>query len=249
MKNVPHSGNPEQVANVLSRWLTEEIANSDEGRNAYLSDYEDRRNDLLKPFSDPSNFQSQKAKGHYDRFIQWVTPYKESDLRSNDWFAARLSFACLMSISGSYRKQCFFEAANKSDYLRRRYEQPVGIDVRAVVADELDPTKLHAVNAMDEDERLDYIIERSLRTNDESLDLHSFIHTWVIDHQKATGSIASAEDEPVVAMKEAQRLWTGLAAAHIVVAASFRSEDYSRVPFLEPKSITDASEVTYPLAA
>jgi len=247
-----HSPNPdisEQVSNTLNQWLTEEIVNSDEGRNAFLSDYQDRRNDLFKPFNDTSNFQAQKAKSHYNRLIQWVSPYKESDFRTNDWFAARLTFACLMNISGSYRKQCFFEAADESDYLKRRYEQPVGIDTGEVVAGELDPDKLHTISAMGEDERLDYIIERSLRTNDESLDLHNLIHTWAAAHQKPEGSLASAEDEPVIAMKEAQKLWTGLAAAHIVVAASFRDEDYARVPFLEPRSITDVAGVIYPLAA
>ncbi len=111
-----------------------------------------------------------------------------------------------MNISGSYRKQCFFEAADESDYLRRRYEQPVGIDIGEVVADELDPDKLRTISAMSEDERLDYIVGRSLRTNDESLDLHSLIHTWAAAHQKPEGSLATADDEPVVAMKQAQKL-------------------------------------------
>ena len=249
MNNLPKSSNPERVATVLSQWLSDEISNSDEGRNSYLSDYEDRRNDLFKPFNDQTNFQAQKAKGHYDRLIQWVTLYKENDLMSNDWFAAKLSFACMMSISGSYRKQCFFEAADKNDYLKRRYGQPTGTNVYGIVADELAPTKLQEVNAMNDEERLDYIVERSLRTNDQSLNLHSLIHNWAIGHPKVIGRIASAEDEPVVAMKEAQKLWTGLAAAHIVIAASFRGEDYSRVPFLEPKSISDVGEVIYPFAA
>jgi hypothetical protein len=243
------TGSPEQVTDVLTQWLEQEIVNADEGRNAYLSDYEDRRNDLFKPFSEPSNFQAQKAKGHYDRFIQWVAPYKEADLRTSDWFAARITFACLMSVSGSYRKQCFFEAEDEGDYLRQRYESPIGIDIGSIVANELDPEKVANVGSMGEDERLDYIIERSLKTNDESLDLHSLIHTWAIDHKKPEGQLATPEDEPVVAMQEAQKLWTGLAAAHIVVAATLRDNDYARVPFLEPKSITDVTQVMYPLAA
>lgn len=237
------------VTDVLSNWLRQEIVNADEGRNAYLSDYEDRRNDLFKPFSEPSNFQAQKAKGHYHRFIQWVTPYKEANLRDNDWFAARLTFACLMSVSGSYRKQCFFEAEDENDYHRRRYEQPVGIDVGSVVSDELDPVKVAAIAEMSEDERLDYIVERSLGANNESLGLHSLIHSWAIGHQKPSGQLASPEDEPIVAMQKAQRLWVGLATAHMAVTASLRDGDYSRVPFLEPKSITDVTEVIYPLAA
>jgi hypothetical protein len=249
MNSTSESGNSEQIADVMSQWLSEEIINSDGGRNSILSDYEDRRNDLFKSFDDQSNFQAQKAIGHYNRFIQWVTPYKENGLKSDDWFTARLSFACLISASGSYRKQCFFESADESDYLRRRYGQPAGLDIHSVVEDELSPAKLQTINSMDESERIDYIVERSLRINDENLDLHSLIHDWAISHKKTAGSLASAEDVPVLAMKEAQRLWIGLAAAHVVIAASFRDSDYSRVPFLEPKSITDVTEIIYPLAS
>lgn len=102
---------------------------------------------------------------------------------------------------------------------------------------------------MSEEMRLDYIIERSIKTNDENLNLHSLIHIWAASHQRASGSLAAAEDEPVIAMKEAQRLWAGLATTHIAIDASFRDEDYSRVPFLEAKSISDVTKVIYPLAA
>lgn len=249
MIRLTQPGSTERVADVLQQWLADEIVNSDGGRNAYLSEYQDRRNDLFKPFDDQTNNQAQKAKSHYSRFIQWVRPYKEFDFRSDDWFAARLTFASMMNVSGSYRKQCFFESSDEADYLQRRYERPVAIDVHSIIANELSPDSLQVVSEMDEDERLDHIIERSLRVNDESLHLHSSVHSWAMKHRKDSGSIATAEDEPVAAMKQAQTLWAGLAAAHIVVAASFRDGDLARVPFLEPKSITDVTEVNYPFAA
>lgn len=239
----------EEIAGELNLWLATEIVNADGGRNHYLSDFQDRRNDLFKSFDDPTNFQSQKAKSHYDRFFQWVNPYTEDDFRYDDWFAARLTFASLMEISGSYRKQCFLEAADEQDYLKRRYGRPIGIDMDEVVRKELDPIRLEATFELNEEERLRQIVNRSHDVNNKSLVLHKLLHTWAIAHPKDSGSIASGEAKPIVAMKDAQRMWAGLAVAHIVVAASFRDSDFGAVPLLEPKSITDVSQILYPFAA
>ena len=106
--------NAANIANAMTSWLGQEIVNADEGRNAYLSDFKDRREDLFKPFDDPSNFQAQKTNAHHNRLIHWASPYKDGDLRHDDWFTARLMFASMMCISGSYRTQCFLEATDEN---------------------------------------------------------------------------------------------------------------------------------------
>ncbi|MDB5166230.1 MAG: hypothetical protein JWM37_302 [Candidatus Saccharibacteria bacterium] len=242
----PHS---EKIADVMTDWLRQEIVNADQGRNSYLSDYRKRRNDLFKPFDDSSNFLARKAKSHYSRLVQWVAPYKEEGFRRNDTFAAKLIFASMMEIAGSYRKQCIFEAADANDYHQRRYTQPAGINIGQLAAAELTTVSLDSVTGMDEQARLDYIIGRTLQVNDDNLQLHKQIHTWAIAHPREEGSIATRDGEPVRAMQEAQGHCASLAVAHIVVAASFRDGDYAAVPFLEPKSITDVAGTIYPLAA
>jgi hypothetical protein len=57
MSEVIPNLNSANVAAAFSWWLQEEIINSDEGRNAVLSEYRERRADLLKPITDPSNIQ------------------------------------------------------------------------------------------------------------------------------------------------------------------------------------------------
>jgi hypothetical protein len=239
---------PEQITQALTNWLEQEIINADTGRNAYLSDYQDRHDDLYKPFDDPTNLQALKTLGHHNRFVHWVRPYAEAGFAEDDWFAARITFACLMNISGAYRTQCFLESSNEADYTRRRYEQPSGIDIGAVAADELRSPETNALSAMDPDIRLAHIIGRSLKTNDRALALHKTVQPWIIDNHKAGSPLVTAQDMPVESMLQVQRLWTGLAVAHIVVAASIRDGDYQKVPFLEPKSITDVTNVQYPLA-
>jgi hypothetical protein len=239
--------NPEQVATALTAWLQQEIVNSDAGRNGYLSKFQDRRDDFHKPFDDPSNFQSQKAKSHYDRLIQWVCPYDQDDLRHDDWFAGRLVFAGLMEVSGSYRKQCFLEATDTSDYIQRRHDHgPTGIDMFKLSADELASERVEAINAMNPDERISYIIDRTLLTGAKSLGLHESLHppSTILSHLE--GRLEAPDSAPVRAMKESQKIWAGLALAHIVVAASFRDNDYSKVPLLEPESITDVKNIIYP---
>lgn len=172
-------------------------------------------------------------------------------MRSNDYFVGRAIFTPLIEVSGSYRKQCFFEASDSEDYFNRRTNQgPTSIHIPEVVSNEFTSSQIASIDAMSEDERLDYIIERSAKDFGRGLALHQCIHDWAIDHPSQKGQIAAENDEPVLAMQEAQRIYVGLAAGHVLVAASLRDYDLTKVPILEPKSITDASSTPlYPIAA
>lgn len=243
-----NSPDPRNIANALNWWLSEEIRDADTGRNAFLSDFEPRKADFYLPFDDDRNYSTQKTRGHHTRLIDWVTHY--GDFLTDDWYTGRLLFAPLMEIAGGWRMQCFFEATDAVDYWHRRHELgPSGIDMQAVTAAELGSPRTSLLVELDPEERIAHITTRTLETNDESLKLHQSVYAWAAAHPSTEGPMASPDDEPVMAMREVQTVWAGLLVAHIAVAASFRDGNYARVPFLEPKNITDVTKVIYPLRA
>lgn len=245
-------GNPdfELMSNAINWWLTQEVIESDFGRNAYLSEFNKRRGDFYIPYDEDLNYMFQKAKSHHNRLVTWIRQYSEDELWRDDWHTAKLTFAPLMQISGSYRKQCYLEADGPQDYLRRRLlAGPTGINVHSAVAEEIEDPTTVAMISTDPADRLARITERTLDVNDQNVVLQRAIHEWAAQRiLPSDGPIASPDDEPVVAMIKSQKLLTGLLVAHIAVAASFRDFNYAKVPFLEPKSISDVSKVIYPLA-
>ena len=109
-------------------------------------------------------------------------------MRSNDYFVGRAIFTPLIEVSGSYRKQCFFEASDSEDYFNRRTNQgPTSIHIPEVVSNEFTSSQIASIDAMSEDERLDYIIERSAKDFGRGLALHQCIHDWAIGHPSQEG--------------------------------------------------------------
>lgn len=238
MKNVLDKN----LALVLGNWLNDEAIGADNGRNAYLSEFEKRKADFEKPFEDPSNTNAQKVKSHYNRLRVWVSDYAEHDLVHSDQATARLIFCSLMFVAGSYREQCLLESDSYEQYMIKRHESgPLGIDLNAVVHDEL---TAQSNLSTDPTSRLDHILTRTVATNEESLDIHKQLHASP-DHI-TIGAVDCTP--PVEAVVHTQRLWASLTVAQIAVAASFRGGDYARVPFFEPKSITDQIALQYPLS-
>lgn len=239
------------IKNGIDWWLGEETYNSDTGRNKFLSEFFARRGDFSKPFDDPGSVLAQKAISHHNHIRINLRQYREDPnlLLDNPLFAAKITFYCLMEISGAKRKQDLLLAVSAKDYKKRRYESPLGVDIDEIIKAEL---AKHAIgpDGKSDDARVADFVERASVANDISLLLHQSIHDWVIKHPKSQGMLATPEDEPVKNMIEAQRLWAGLAVAHVaLVATSFSDGGYAQVPVLEPKSITDATELTFPFVA
>lgn len=236
----------ERISSVIEWWLGQEVVNSDSGRNAYLSEYQSRRSDFMKPFDNPENVAANKTRSHYDRFTPWVEPYGEPVFRDNDWFTARIIFASLMHVAGAYRNQCIIEAADSEDYKKKRYDLPVGVDIPSIIKAEIDSLVQESSASQDTDKILKRVIDRSLQTNEAVLLLHEQMHDWTASHD-VVGWLSDPTYNPAEVMKDVQKMWLGLTVAHIAVAANLRGGDYSKVPFLEPKSISDVSEVIYPI--
>jgi hypothetical protein len=229
----------EKIPNVLFDWLKREVKDADEGRNAQLSEFLDRKADLDKDFNDPSNINAGKMAGHYDRLGTWAATYRELGQEHEDYATARLAFCSLMFMSGNYRTQCLLQSSSAQEYQRlRRVDQPIGVDLRAIAK-----TELSNVATLDRDPRarLSDLVDRTLAVNELNFSV-----------AKANFSAASESTVPIqTKIESAQQLqgqWSALAIAQIMVASSFRNGNYSLVPFFEPKSITDQSKLEFPLA-
>jgi hypothetical protein len=235
--HMPISG--ENITSVLLDWLQQEVKDSDEGRNASLSEFEARKPDFDKPFNDTDNMNTGKLAGHYDRLRAWAPQYLELAQEHDDYATARLVFCSLMFISGNYRTQCMLEATSGEEYRRLRHNKnPVGIDLLSVTETEL--INKSTLNP-DPSARLNGLVERTIDVNESNL-------------TNAIANLSLEPDQPPVpeptrieSVRCLQEKWAGLAIAQIMVAAGFRDGDFSLVPFFEPKSITDQKHLQYPL--
>jgi len=233
---------PENIAGVINDWLRQEVEQSNTGRNAPLSDFAARQADFSKSFNDPTNINALKVKSHHDRLKPWAHQYAAGGGAYDDWATARLTFTSLKFISGGYREQCLLESKDTDSYLRMRHQQgPSSVDVVGVAADELAYAFALRVGQAT---RIRTIVDRTLAANETNLAVHKFIHADAAS--LATG--AYSDLTAVEAVRFTQSLWTSLAVAQIMVAASVREYDYAKVPLLEPASLSESTRVQYPFA-
>ncbi|GEM_PF-3656283 len=168
--------------------------------------------------------------------------YAAAGVANDDWATARLTFTSLKFISGGYREQCLLESKDTDSYLRMRHQQgPSSVDVVGVAADELAYAFALRVGQAT---RIRTIVDRTLAANETNLAVHKFIHADAAS--LATG--AYSDLTAVEAVRFTQSLWTSLAVAQIMVAASVREYDYAKVPLLEPASLSESTRVQYPFA-
>ena len=234
--NLPGSPSPECVATAISGWLQAEVRHADSGTNAFLSNYPLERHCLSLAFDDENNLMTQKTRSHYQRRIQWVDPASNEGLWDNDWATGRVLFTSLMTLAGSY--------------VARRYEDVLRpAEILTIVRNELAKPETAELVEVEPEKRIAIITDMTLEANERNIAFHRALSEWVAGHPVDVGAMATWEDQPVQDMLAAESMWAGITVAQMVVAASFRDDDYSRVPVLEPKSITDVSKVIYPLAA
>ena len=236
------SPRPEHIAGVINDWLRQEVVRSDTDRNAALGDFAARQADFSKPFTDPTNINALKVKSHHDRLKLWGAQYAAGGGAYDDWTTARLTSASLKFISGGYREQCLLENQKAEDYRRQRYQSgPTSVNVAGLATDELAYAyALRVGQAL----RVRNIVDRTLAANETNLAVHDFIHADGAQQEGGRYSDLTA----IEAVRFTQGLWTSLAVAQIMVAASVRGYDYTKVPLLEPASLSGAARVQYPFA-
>lgn len=250
------SKHSEKIAVALYDWLWAEFIISGQSRNKYLDAkadkpeeaqkrYDDMRSKLALPYEDDLNWAAQKDKSHQQQRVPvWVELFEETsagDLKA-DFYAAQAMFAPLMTVSGSFRAQCYIEASTPVEYTFARSEA-IGVDIEKPIYEQL--------------------IQRNAGRNFSSAELSFNGLKKAFDYaygqteayfRGMSARLASGADESaynslsVTAMKKSQVSHIKLATDCVIMAAKLRKGEAEAVPFLEPVSISDQSNNTfYPL--
>ncbi|MDB5169426.1 MAG: hypothetical protein JWO41_782 [Candidatus Saccharibacteria bacterium] len=231
----------ERITGVLTDWLRAEIVEADTGRNAPLSKHEQRRAELFKPVNDPLNQHASKLHGHHRRIKLLMEQMDLATIMQTEDSTAKLSFYSMMFISGNYRSQCMIEAETEDEYKELRYSRPVGIDLAEVVVKTLGQKS--SIVLEDPDARLAKLSGQINRVNYLNKAMHEDVHAALAGSEVRQ---IDAHLTPSEVFQNAQQMWASLAVAEIMVAASFRDDDFALVPFYQPASITDQTELIYP---
>ena len=242
-----------RIAGVFDNWLHDEVRSSHTEVNSYLDEYDTAIKGLKGGWANPQNFTARKHESHvhirlpqawktYNMTLQPDTPHNQREYQS-----AWLMFTPLMQISGTYRNQCYMEATDAEDYLRRRMSRPSALDMRKTVDDRLriwlpeeNNFKEAKINLEDLGRELQVASELGTRA------VKRVCARAAIGYDFGQEGSRSAHE-----MIEAQHAWASFATDCVVFAAKLRGGKLETVPFLEPKSIsaTPPPEVIYPLAA
>lgn len=239
-----------QICTGIDSWLRAEISESHRGRNVVLDDYAQARHDFLAPQRTEDNRSYGKMMSHWKRFIT-LTNLIDRQSFQNDYLVGKLIHHSLIMVSGGYRTQCFLQTPNAAEYEAFRFGMPytpnsaTTIPINEVVqpvygqySTEFDP------------EQADFgdVISSFQAENDAVCAAQRSIYAWFAENPVYAQSDLYESQPPVQAAKEQQRHGLVLAASTIAIAAIMRGGDVSRVPFLEPKSISDVSQMPiYPI--
>lgn len=238
------------IAPVLQDWLVTEARTSTRDVNAYLMELKRFDEDLKLTYDDSRNLTAGKSKGHLERPTGvWWQGFVTNP--SDDFLSAKQTFASQMLLSGARRNQIMLEARNQKEYGNRWLSDEIGIDLTGVVADRIaerfDVKKVKSIDFEDTTLALDGI-NGLLWTAEWSVNRARYAFEQL--YQYGRYDIVNPDSMCAKLQRGMQEVWAGLATDHIIYAASLRGGDLSRVPFLQPISITKQPEdpVYYPFA-
>lgn len=228
----------------LAWWLEVERYHADSGRNEYLSSPE-RLAEITLTFDDPGNTHAQKVRSHYDRLVSHGSGLTASRM-GNDKFAAKTIFLCAMELSGVQRMQTYYRSRGPLNYALRRHQilyprlsdpiKHIPRDVFREITGRKDPRALGAIARA----YLLSINEKCLRQEEKFYKITS-------DKESSTNDRSpKPKENPLRILNTIEQNWLGVSAALVIVSARFRGDDVTKVPILEPRSITDAHELVYP---
>jgi hypothetical protein len=231
-----------QIGTAIEAWLFEEAISSGEDHNEYLDNLAVQRENLVRAADDNANHSSAKHRSHHDRQRTWGTDLIADP--NDEYLAARQVFNPLMQMSGIFRRICYLQAVDQSDYERlRKTPNSTGIDTRAAVASRLLLRSMsnHGTEATLTVPGAISIHAETLAAFEGSLrDLHNIA-------KRASRDFGKVKSPSVSRLQAAQKVWCGVVTDSILMAAGYREGDLASVPFLEPKSITHKHQIKYPL--
>lgn len=240
----------EQITQGVDWWLRAEVRESRDGRNRVLDSFDLARASYARAPYDIGNIDAAKTRNHHARFNLLLEHVRPDDL-CNDYIAGKIIHHALMFVSGGFRTQSFLQARNQAEYEDLRFGRnkeangAAGLPIEDIAAQALGDIAVHEQpDSID----LDALMEQSRRANDEILLDHYRIYRWFNENPDRETDRIDSNEVPVRAVLDCQRNGLMLAVSHIAMAAESRNGNFERVPFLEPKSITDVSiQPIYPL--
>lgn len=230
----------EPITSVIYDWLAAEIETSGTPGdvNAVLDEYDLAVGSLARH---SGSFTEGKHGGHMDRLrsdIGNLALFVPED-EDFDGFAVKLPFDALMEVSGSYRNQCYADAVSQEDYLEKR-RGVIGISIGNTVRNRL--TDLVPMYGGFADARIS--LESLSKQADETISLADDAIRNFADKMAEPADRKAASRE----MATAQYAWLRLVMDSIILIAKIRDGDLAKVPFWEPRSISEQSgELWYPL--
>jgi len=240
-----------RIAGVLADWLNDEVRSSGIEANAYLDDYDKAVEGLKNGPGHKFNYLASKHASHVEVRLpsawQAFNESLEKDIyEEREYQSAYLMFTPLMQVSGTYRAQCYMEAADVGDYMRRRLLRPAGVDLWQVAARRLDKWLPEPDNFGDSTitvEQLGLSLERASK-------IGGRVVSEVCQRAERNFDFGIEGSATARVLKSAQIEWASLAIDCITLAAKQRAGQLEAVPFLEPKSISadPPPKVIYPLA-
>jgi hypothetical protein len=228
----------EAIARAIHYWLAEEIQSSGSSKNAVLDNFYTARKSFMLRADDQGNKNIGKNDGHYNRLKLWTSQFEENS--TDDYLTARQLFCAQMYLSGMFRLECFVVSNDEAEYRFRRFGgQVLGVDLRKSIAGRFSESNTvelsrlaDATNAANDQT---YFTLRTLhdrnRRSDTLFNYVRFLNTRG-DWFKELSSL--------------QNTWLDLSVDYISYAAQARGKDLSKVPFLEPKSISENPQIYYP---
>jgi hypothetical protein len=241
------------IADMTLDWLKAEVdvSSREYDRNQPLNELKNARASLYLGYDNPSNSIANKSQGHLTRLrTSWWEGYTMSldpdfdNHYQRDFQAAKLIFAGLMEVSGTYRDQCYVQARSQEDYQQLR-NGAIGIDINQVVLERVErrlPADGDLGMSLLELSDLDF-------SREVSMDIGGLAVKMFCDRAERRLDFNKRRSESVRLMKIAQKHWLNFVVDGVLYTAKRHDGVLAAVPFLEPISITDQSgKLYYPLA-
>ncbi len=220
-----------RISRGIDLWINHELVLASQTVNELYSDYNRAVNGFSFPSTDPQNIAATKAISHTSRFMNngaWFIPF-ESDPTNEDT-TSKMMFACFMRASGARKNVAYTHALgqeNFTDYLTN----PANFSgARILIASALakHPDSIG--------------IEIIRDTNDKTIG----IVDETICKIASSGGKFSVESRRLARSFEQNTL--AVLTDYAIFAAQFRDGDVSKVPALEPKSISLDPAIIYPFS-
>lgn len=237
----------ERVSGVIDQWLRDELVDSKEGRNGFLDNHDSFRESLLLEGNYPLNFDAVKGSAHFSHFENLLS-LRASGIH-NEFTLAKITHHALRFVSGGFRANAYLRAWFQEQYENLRFgrkDEPngaVSIDLASVVEETWD-----GFIDRSSGNTLGTFIGEARTANQLIFDGLQATYHWM-NENNAYKSALDEESLPVQITNQRQKLGIGIAVSHIALVTLENGGDLSRVPMLEPKSITDVSpNPHYPFA-